>query len=313
MDHDKLREIQSNLYRLPGMEERMRKLQSRIAEAKRELTSLLVKYEAESLDVERLQKESFSTTLLRLSGRYNGRLDKETREMIQSKLAYDKAVERVRELQKERDDLSRQITGLHEGQRSYEAELKKREQEIRQKPSDEESMRYHQLEAEQTELSKQSVEIEEAIRAAVRAKQTALRIIDHLKSADNWATYDVWSGSGILSHMAKYNRVDSAEEEYHRLSSNLKDLEKELKDIRMGPVPELSGIDSTTRAIDFWFDNIFTDLNVRSRIREDKEQATELAGILQRVITRLESNQAAVKRQIESKEQQKEELLLGRS
>ena len=311
MGNGKLAEIRNNLYRLPGMEERMKKLLSRIAEAEKELNSLLVQYEAESLDVEHLQKDTFSATLLRLSGRYDGRLDKETRETVQAKLAYDKAVERVSELRKERDDLSRQITELRDSKRFYEAELKRREEEIRQNTTGEKSIRYQQLEEEQTRLYRQLVEIDEAIRAAEKAKQTAMRIMDHLESAENWATYDVWFKSGIISHMAKYNHLDDAEAEYNRLSSNLRDLEKELRDVRVTSVPELSGIDSTTRAIDFWFDNIFTDLNVRNRIRSDMDRASELTGILRQIIDRLKSNQAAVKRQIDSNEQQKNELLLS--
>jgi hypothetical protein len=41
------------------------------------------------------------------------------------------------------------------------------------------------------------------------------------------------------------------------------------------------------------------------------DRASELTGILRQIIDRLKSNQAAVKRQIDSNEQQKNELLLS--
>jgi chromosome segregation ATPase len=311
VNQDRLAEIRENLYRLPAMQDRMRKLMSRLADAEQERNSLLVQYESETLDVQKLQEESLSATLLRLFGKYEGKLDKETQEMIQAKVKYDKAVERVKELQKERDDLSRRISALLDEKLLYDAELARREQEIKSNSSGEKSIRYQQLEEEQKSLYKQLVEIDEAISAANKAYMTALRVIKHLKSADNWATYDVWFKGGIISHAAKYSHIDDAEAEYNRLSSNLKDLQRELKDINMRFSPGFDGIDSTTRAIDFWFDNIFTDLNVRNRIRGDMEHASALAGMIQRVINRLESSKSAVNRQIESVEQKKKDLLIS--
>lgn len=311
MKSDKLSEIRNKLYRLPAMEERLSKILNRIADAEMERDSLLVKYEAEAMDVENLQKESLSATLLRLFGKYDSKLDKEIQEKVQAKLEYDKAVERVKELLKERDELSLSISALRDDQRFYEAELKRREDEIKRNTAGEKSTKYHQLEEDQKNLYKQLVEIDEAIKAANRAKRTALRILEHLKSADRWATYDVWFKGGIISHMAKYGHVDNAEAEYNRLSSNLKDLERELKDINVSYIPGLTGVDSTTRAIDFWLDNIFTDLNVRKRIRGDMEEMSRLTGILQKVVSRLEQSKSAVERQIESIDYEKNQILIN--
>jgi chromosome segregation ATPase len=311
VNQDRLTEIRNNLYRLPAMEDRLRKLRARLAEAEQDRKSLLVRYEAEAMDVQKLQDESLSAALLRLFGRYEGKLDKETQEMVQAKVNLDKAAERVKELQKERDDLSIRISELREEERFYDAELARREEELKSSTPGGKSVQYQQLEEELAGLYRQLVEIDEAISAASKAKQTAMQVVEHLKSADSWATYDVWFKGGIISHAAKYGHIDDAEAEYNRLSSNLKDLRSELKDINMSIAPGFDGIDSTTRAVDFWFDNIFTDLNVRNRIRGDMEQASELAGMIQQVINRLESSKAAAKRQIESIESQKKDLLIS--
>ncbi len=111
--------------------------------------------------------------------------------------------------------------------------------------------------------------------------------------------------------MSKYNNIDNAESEFNKLSSQLKDLQKELHDVKMMEISEVSGIDSTTRAIDFWFDNIFTDLKVRGKIRSDIEQVNNLLGKLRRIISRLENNKKSINRKISDVENKKKDLILN--
>jgi len=311
MDNQRLKEIRDNLYQLPGLEERLNRLNRRIREAENELNSLLCRYEKESMDVEQLQKESLSAALLRLVGRYDDKLDKENQEMLEAKMQYDKAAQRVKELHREREELSGRITSLRQEERLYEAELNRREEALRQNTADEKAIRFARLESEVKHLHQQLTEIDEAIASANRAKATAMRILKHLDSAESWATYDVWFKGGIISHMAKYGHIDDAEEEFNRLASNMRDLQQELKDIDMSVHYGLSGIDSTTRAVDFWFDNIFTDLNVRNRIRKDKDQASKLIGSIQGIITKLEGRKTQIRGQINSIERQIDDLVLS--
>lgn len=95
MDNERLAEVRNNISRLPGLEERLEKLCSRISEAEEEVKGLLNRFQKESLDVERLEKDSLSSTILKLIGKYGDKLNKETQEMIEAKLAYDKAVQKV--------------------------------------------------------------------------------------------------------------------------------------------------------------------------------------------------------------------------
>jgi len=304
MDNQRLKEIRDVLYQLPGLKQRLNRLQGRIQDAEDELNSLLRKFEKESRDVEQLQKESLSAMLLRLLGRYDGKLDKETQEMLEAKLQYDKAAQRVKELYREREDLGSRINELSRGELLLEAELSKREENLRQNKSDEKVIQFAKLESEVKRMHQQLTEIDEAISAANTAKETIMRIIQHLDKAESWATYDVWFRGGIITHMAKYSHIDDAEEEFNKLASNLRDLKQELKDIDMSVYHGLSGIDSTTRAVDFWFDNIFTDLNVRNRIREDKEQADKLYESILGIIRKLEGAKTKARRHIDSVEEQ---------
>jgi len=310
VDNEKLLEIRNALAALPILQERMDKLCRRINEAERDVSSLLRKYESESMDVERMKKESLSATILRFIGKYESKFDKEVQEQIKAKMEYDKACDRLKELYKERDELSSRIEALNHDKRIYEEELKRREQEIQKNTDSNIYKEYRRLEEKTSMLTRQLVETDEAMRAAERVISTAKSAIGHLESAESWATYDVWTRGGLLSHMAKYNHVDNAENDYNRLHSQLKDLHKELADVIFLDAIELKGLDSSTRALDFWLDNIFTDLSVRNRIRENKDELINLLDKIRGIVNKLERNKSQINSQIAEIERQKNDLLI---
>jgi hypothetical protein len=61
---------------------------------------------------------------------------------------------------------------------------------------------------------------------------------------------------------------------------------------------EITPIDSTTRAIDFWFDNIFTDMSVRSIISDNREKLTDFCENMNSIINTLNKHMKDVKEQI---------------
>ncbi|ROR27368.1 hypothetical protein EDD66_10663 [Mobilisporobacter senegalensis] len=310
MDNTKLNEIKNNIAMLPVLQQRYKSIMDRIDEAQDKVESLLKKYEEECLDVEHLQKESFSVTVLKFIGKYEDKIDKESKEMLVAKIEYDKAVEHVNELNREKNDLESRISLLENERQTYESEIKNREQYILNQMNSDISYQYKDCLTKIEHLNRQMIEMDEALRAARNVGDTAKRAITHLDSAESWATYDIWFRGGILSHMAKYDHIDNAEEEFNRLSIQLKDLQKELLDIEIVDTPEITWIDSTTRAIDFWFDNIFTDMNVRSQIQKDSEQIRDLYKKLENIISVIERKRGEAEIALKEIENRKNELII---
>lgn len=310
MDNIQLQEIKNRIDMLPLMKERLSKLQGRIRDAEEEVETLLESYNKETMDVERLKDERLSVYILKTVGRYEGKLNKETDEQLTAKLKYDKAVETVNGLKKQEEELKERVSLLNKEKELFEIELKDREEKIRNSFSSEAAVLYNKLQASQDMCSKQLIEISEAISAANRALDTLDTAINHLNSAEGWATYDIWFKSGIVAHMAKYGHIDDAEEAFGRLSSQLHELKNELDDVNMSENIEFEGVDSATRTVDFWFDNIFTDLNVRDTIRNDSEQASRLRSRINGIISKLESNRSQVRGKIKDIESQRTELIM---
>ncbi len=110
--------------------------------------------------------------------------------------------------------------------------------------------------------------------------------------------------------MAKYNHLDAASDLMSHLSAQLRDLRSELADIRMDLGDSLNTYTSGTRALDYFFDNIFTDLSVRDRVREDLDTVQRIKGKLHQVERELDQKLSQAKAQAGMLQHQLQEILL---
>lgn len=124
--------------------------------------------------------------------------------------------------------------------------------------------------------SGQLKEIDEAIRMGNDVLYDIDEAIKSLGKAKNWATYDMISKGGLFSHLFKYDNVEKAKDAMSGLEHKLKRFEKELADVNSHLDYSLNEYSTGLKAMDYFFDNIFTDYHVRSKISEDKESLIKL-------------------------------------
>jgi hypothetical protein len=300
--------LRDSVSALRALENKLCFLQDAISSAQQESSALLLRYEQERRDVENIERESFSAFLFRLVGKYEDKLEKEQREEIEAKLAYDRAAARLQALNAEHDGLAARISALRADERAYHDELEARRARISQSPG---GARYAELENERSGIISQTVEIEEAQAAGLRARDTAQLALKSLESARGWATYDAITRGGIISHIAKYSHIDEAEQIFNTLSSQLRDVKAELTDVHGLSTPGLTEITSTQRAVDFWFDNIFTDMSVRGKIVENIEQIKGLLNKLDKTEAALTAKLRETEAQLAENGRRQEEVLVG--
>ena len=304
-------ELRDRVLTLPALEKRLAALTQELQNANDEVSNLLRQYESESRDMERMQQDSFSAFLLRLIGKYEDKLEQEQREEINAKIAYDRAAAHLDHLVREKDALASRISALRADEKTYQRELENRRHELSGKFSQPDGIRYAELEKERNAVISLMTEIEEALRAASRALSTAEKIANSLDSARGWATYDAFTRGGIISHMAKYSHIDEAEANFNVLSHNLQELKSELGDVQGLTVSGLTEISSGQRTIDFWFDNIFTDLSVRGQIRDNAEQVAQLITSIRNAEAMLQAKLRELESALEKNRRSEEELLLS--
>ena len=130
-------------------------------------------------------------------------------------------------------------------------------------------------------------EVREAVAAAELAAGGLERARRTLASAGDWATYDTFFGGGMFSDMMKYQRMDEAQRLLHDADRALRNLSVELADVGVNAVVHGLAVDGLTQTIDVWFDNIFSDWSVRSRITEAARRAEAAAGVVHQIRVRL--------------------------
>lgn len=308
---DNLYELRDAVGKIKPLQNKLDALESRIGMAQEQVRTLLVQYEREQKDVERMQSNSFSAFVFKVLQSYEDKLEKEKNEEILAKQTYDRSMLNLEELSREKEALTEKLTYLHQEQARYEAELERRREWIELHQSDWKSLKYREIEEKRQALLSQRTEVDEALGAARRTARTIEETMTSLDGADSWATFDLWVGDGILSHMAKYSYVDKAEANFNRLSSQLSQLRTELSDVKGLSFSGLTEISSSRRAVDFWFDNIFTDYAVRSQIRENIEQLKSLRVHVNQVQAVLGDMDDALARGLDENRKQLEEILLG--
>lgn len=129
---------------------------------------------------------------------------------------------------------------------------------------------------ELAEARSQATEVAEASAAGEHAASCLDAAGQRLGAAGGWATYDTFFGGGLITDAMKYDHMDEAQRLLHRADEALRRFAAELADVGLRVAVEGLAVDGLTQAFDVWFDNIFSDWSVRSRI-EDAARRTQQA------------------------------------
>jgi hypothetical protein len=225
-------ELHDKLSALPALESKMDFLLGQIWEAKSTVDSLLKKYEQERINTQRIQKESLSSALLKLTGRYETRLKKEQNDEINAKLEYDQAINNLSYLRGEQQELSERIAELKKDEEAYNIELESRRKKLMQNLPESAAKEFAEIDKEHDEIITEMTNVKEAIVTVSRIKETARKVSSNTKSVTSWASVDTaFSGGGMISNIGKYDQLDSAEETINTLFSQITELKAELSAI----------------------------------------------------------------------------------
>lgn len=307
---EEMQTCQQEKNRLPALYRRAQNLRSRLQEVRQSLADQKQKIADEQLDVDRLDNRSLGNYLLSLSRQMDKRRQKEEQELIQARRKLEDIEKEQAYLLGELKTFETQIAVAQEASRRWEQGIQARLEWLARPENQAHQAVYQDMQAEIDRQQVQLTEISQAQTVADRAENTARAMIDELDSADNWSTYDVWFKGGIISHAAKYDHLDKVSDLSGRLNAQLSDLRRELADIDRIAQIEMNTYSSGTRVMDYFFDNIFTDLSVRDRVREDLESVRQIMGRINRVKTQLNRQADAVKSNILSLTARQQQFLL---
>ena len=263
--------------------------------------------QSEQADVDRLERGSLAAFFYQMVGRMDEKLDKEQQEAYAARVRYDAAARELASIDADLARLEARLKGLSGCEQRYQDALMERFREIKEtnSPAAQELM---ESESRVVELKLRRREIREAVQAGNTALKQAGAVLESLDSARGWSTMDL-VGGGIWSDLAKYDHLDEAQEQVEQLQVDLRRFKTELADVEINAEIQVT-IEGFLRFADFFFDNLFTDWEVRDRIDQSIDQVRDTKRQIQRVLDKLERMEGSIKAQLEDETEKQEQIAL---
>ena len=240
--------------------------------------------EKEQGDVEELERMSLVSFLAKIQGDLEERKAEERREAAMAKARYDAARWDLEDLERRYLDAKAEKQSLASVQKQYQALLSEKEVLLRSQGSGA-SLRLGQLAQELERTAGELSEIQEAIQAGRAAQRALEEMSGDLSGAENWGVWDL-VGGGIMSTFAKHGCLDDAQDAAYEARRALSRFRTELSDVSSDQVPDVELGDFATFA-DYFFDGLFADLFVQSRIHEAQHQVEAVTARVSSLIARL--------------------------
>lgn len=279
--------------------------------ARADLLRLRDEHLREAADVERLEGFGLTAVLAAVRGSRTGELDRERAEEVAARYAVQAAAGHLEAVQVRREAVDRRLAKLGDTAARREAAIEAHAHAVRASGHPN-SVALDSVLDEVAALQAEAAELAEAREAGIRAATALDAAQRELGSADSWSAYDTWLGGGMVSSIFKHNRIDDAGAAIATAQDAIVDLARELADVESvtGLRADL-GISPTSRTFDVWFDNIFTDLSVRSSIKNSAQGVREASEAVREAMSRMAVRSAVLDERLADLRARRDVLLSG--
>ena len=303
-----LKELQQMIASKPSLEAKLRELERQRAEYDRRVVSMRVAFREEQADVEKLEGRSLANYFFQVVGKLDDKLTKERQEAYAARVKLDAAERELAAIDGDIQDLYARLSDIRRAQEQYDAAILQKHIDVRDSNTTE-GERLREMDAALASLEAYRKEIREAINAGSSAQATADRILGELESADNWNTWDMFGGGGMITHMAKHSHLDQAQDLTEELQQKLRRFKTELADIQITADSQVN-IDGFLRFADYFFDGLFVDWSVGNRIKQSRTSISDTRKQITRTLDQLNAMEQETLRQIERLQKEQTDLLV---
>jgi len=295
--NDRLLKIKADLREKQRLEKILNDAMNQKRELEGKKAQLYKQLQKEEKDVKKLEGMSFSNFINTILGTKWEKLDEEKKELLSAKLKYDAICDELNELISDIEKVKANISKL--GNLDYEyKKLIREKEELLKYVDDEVAAKLERITEEESLLMHRKKELEEAICAGNELLYSLDRIEKSLKSAGNWGMWDIFGGD-MIATMVKHSKLDSAKYEISRAQSLLRKFHRELNDVG-GYIDIQLNIGSFLTFADYFFDGLFSDLAVQSRIRDAENRVMDARYKVNSIVIRLKDELKEVNSRVET-------------
>lgn len=269
---EKLKELhrqRSQKKRLESMKAELLQQETTVAKKVAELGEIKKK---EQMDVEKLEGKTIKALFFTLSGSIDEKLSKERQEAYAAAMKYDAAERDLEGIQSDlrycQEELDKLTDCEEEYQHLYEQKKHSLKMEATQKAND-----IMLMEKDLATLGNEIIELEEALDAGYKAFDLADRIVVELEEAHKMAEWDTFMDS-MLIDMQKHEHIHNAQDLIADLRNELRRFKTELADVQIEGNIQIE-MDDFSEFADWFFDNIFTDWDIKAKIENSLAQAED--------------------------------------
>jgi len=268
--------------------------------------SITAQLEKEAVDVEKLEHMSLTALFYSVLGNREQQLEKERQELLSAQLLYQQIKHELDSLQQEKKKIEEQLNELQAIDSEYERLLSEKEEALRQSkqaPSSE----LVNIAEQMASLNSEEKEISEAIIAGNNAMSGLDQVIESLKSAAGWGTWDMLGG-GFITTAIKHSRIDDAQSSLHYVQAKIGQFKRELADVgkNISIQINLGGFESFA---DLFLDNLITDWIVQSKINNSLEQSQKAKYMISGATAELNNLRKTTQNKIEELQKKRMQLL----
>ena len=303
-----LQQLQQKVALKKQLEAKLNDLREQRKVFDKQVIELRIAHRSEQEDVEKLEGKSLANYFYQVIGKLDDKLTEERRQAAAARVKLDAAERELAAVDCEIQEIQSQLSELHGCENAYAAALQKKRAEIKESgtPAGAEIL---ELEEKIAFLESQKREIREAQSAGRNALRAADEVLSELKSAQDWNTWDMFGGGGIITHMAKHSHLDEAQDLVSELQSKLRRFKTELADIQITANMQVN-IDGFLRFADYFFDGLFADWAVGDKINQSMNSVSSTKSQISRTLDKLNSMEQAADHGIASLKQQVDDLIV---
>lgn len=297
-----LSEYNRKLDELRGKMVRRGKLDSMLYELRRQETELAARVgelasqlQLEQADVDRLTG-GFRSVFYAVIGKRTEMLEKEQAEVLAASMKLETAKKELEAVQKEIFRLDWEAGSVKRYEREYQELLIEKAAAMKEMSAY--ADRITEIEEKKGFLAIQIRETNEAMAAGRSVLAQFENIEQSLSDAETCAQWDVWTRRSLINQIEKWSYLDDAKNHAEKLEWLLRKFKAELSDLSIQTDFGLPGSDGL-RFADWFFDGLFVDIEVLSRIQDAQKNLAPSRYQVQNLLSELRKYETGLKRKIE--------------
>ncbi len=265
----------------------------------------------EQQDVVKLGKFSFMNKIKEWTGKWDEQMEKEIAEAAEAELKFNEVEKMVTDMEAEARRLREEMKNPDFAyiEADWANFLKEKEAWIRQNDSVA-SATLQKIVDDRVRLCSLMREINEASDAGNKAIHALDSALDSLNSAEGLSMCDTFLGGGWIVSAMKYSEINNSDDHVHRAQRALRHFEAELMDVQNVATESFTvNKNDIYTFTDVFFDNIFSDWTVHSRITDAKSKLNVVLQDVRRVQDQLTRKRAEMVHELERLDVQETEII----